>query len=89
MTIQPVGSTGAVLCFSPADLSPFGFEPGGLTLEQAVVLTRSALRGAGLDLGSVMELETYPSPEGVLILAHAASRPVRFPLRGRVPHRPT
>ncbi len=86
MTIQPVGSNGAVLCFSPADLSPF--DPHSLTPEQTMALTREGLRSVGLDLGG-MEIETYPSADGLLILAHAAARPFRFPLRGRLPRRTT
>ena len=55
MTIQPIGSASVALYITPADLKEHGLTPAGLTLEQALELTRSAFRQAGMDLASLAE----------------------------------
>lgn len=70
MTIQPIGSASVALYITPADLKEHGLTPAGLTLEQALELTRSAFRQAGMDLEGSIEIEAYPESCGVLVFAH-------------------
>lgn len=69
MTIQPIGSGSAALYITPADLKERGLTPAGLTLEQALELTRAAFRQAGLTLEGGVEIEAYPGSCGVLVFA--------------------
>ena len=69
MTIQPIGSGSAALYITPADLKERGLTPAGLTLEQALELTRAAFRQAGLALEGAIEIEAYPGSCGVLVFA--------------------
>ena len=69
MTIQPIGSSSVALYITPADLKEHGLTPAGLTLEQALKLTRSAFRQAGMDLEGAIEIEAYPESCGVLVFA--------------------
>ena len=48
MTIQPIGSASVALYITPADLEARGLTPSELTLEEALELTRSAFRQAGI-----------------------------------------
>ena len=70
MTIQPIGSASVALYITPADLKEHGLTPAGLTLEQALELTRTAFRQAGMDLEGSIEIEAYPESCGVLVFAH-------------------
>lgn len=70
MTIQPIGSASVALYITPADLKEHGLTPAGLTLEQALELTRSAFRQAGMALEGSIEIEAYPESCGVLVFAH-------------------
>ena len=70
MTIQPIGSASVALYITPADLKEHGLTPAGLTLEQALELTRTAFRQAGMDLEGAIEIEAYPESCGVLVFAH-------------------
>lgn len=74
MTIQPIGAASVALYLTPADLSEYGFTPSGLTLEQALILTRRACDRAGIVLDGSVEIEAYPECCGVLVFAHV--RPV-------------
>lgn len=69
MTIQPIGSASVALYLTPADLTPYGATPSGLTLEQALTLTRKACQQAGLALDGSVEIEAYPECCGVLVFA--------------------
>jgi hypothetical protein len=95
MTIQPIGDAGVALCLSAADLSPYGFSPSTLTLEQALSLIKDACRRAGIPLEGTVELELYPGQWGVMLFAHTGgempARPIpRRPLRrGRIRREPT
>ena len=77
MTIQPIGSASVALYITPADLKEHGLTPAGLTLEQALELTRTAFRQAGMDLEGAIEIEAYPESCGVLVFAHVRA-PERF-----------
>ena len=94
MTIQPIGDDGIALSLTPADLSPYGFTPAGLTPEQALSLARAACAQAGVPLAEAVELELYPGRREALLFLHAPrplpSRPGprRSPRRGRVRRRP-
>ena len=70
MTIQPIGSASVALYITPADLEARGLTPSELTLEEALELTRSAFRQAGLALEGTVEIEAYPERRGVLVFAH-------------------
>lgn len=70
MTIHPIGAAGIAVYLTPADLSEYGFTPASLTLKQALLLTRRACRGAGIDLTGPVEIEAYPECCGVLVFAH-------------------
>ena len=70
MTIQPIGAASVALYLTPADLSAYGFTPADLTLKQALLLTRQACRGAGIDLEGNVEIEAFPEHCGVLVFAH-------------------
>ena len=70
MTIQPIGSASVALYITPADLEARGLTPSELTLEEALGLTRSAFRQAGLALEGTVEIEAYPERRGVLVFAH-------------------
>ncbi|WP_209341434.1 adaptor protein MecA [Flavonifractor sp. AGMB03687] len=70
MTIQPIGSASVALYITPADLKEHGLTSAGLTLEQALELTRTAFRQAGIDLEGAIEIEAYPESCGVLVFAH-------------------
>lgn len=69
MTIQPIGSASIALYLTPADLTPYGFTPAGLTLQQALLLTRAACKEAGIVLDGAVEIEAYPECCGVLVFA--------------------
>ena len=69
MTIQPIGAASVALYLTHADLSEYGFTPAGLTLEQALLLTRSACADAGIVLSGSVEIEAYPECCGVLVFA--------------------
>lgn len=69
MTIQPIGSASVALYITPADLKEQGLTSAGLTLEQALDLTRSACRQAGIALEGSIEIEAYPNSCGVLVFA--------------------
>lgn len=69
MTIQPIGSASVALYITPADLKEHGLTPAGLTLEQALELTRSAFAEAGITLEGSIEIEAYPESCGVLVFA--------------------
>lgn len=73
MTIQPIGSASVALYITPADLKEHGLTPAGLTLEQALELTRTAFRQAGMALEGSIEIEAYPESCGVLVFAHVRS----------------
>ena len=77
MTIQPIGSASVALYLTPGDLRERGLTPGGLTLEEALELTRSAFRAAGLSLDGSIEIEAYPDACGVLVFARVR-RPERL-----------
>ena len=64
MTIQPIGSASVALYITPADLEARGLTPSELTLEEALELTRSAFRQAGLALEGTVEIEAYPERRG-------------------------
>ncbi len=86
MTIQPIGTAGAVLYLTPADLSQYGFTPTGLTLDQALTLTRHACRREGICLDGAVEIEVYPECCGVLVFAHARrTGPLWFTFDGLEP----
>ena len=70
MTIQPIGSASMALYITPADLEARGLTPAELTLEEALELTRTAFRQAGLALEGTVEIEAYPERRGVLVFAH-------------------
>lgn len=95
MTIQPIGAAGVALCLTAADLSPYGFSPSTLTLEQALALTKDACRRADIPLEGTVELELYPGQWGVMLFAYTGgelpARPIlRRPLRrGRIRREPT
>lgn len=74
MTIQPIGTASIALYLTPADLSKYGFTPSGLTLEQALLLTREACEHSGIVLDGAVEIEAYPEYCGVLVFARI--RPV-------------
>ena len=80
MTIQPIGSASVALYITPADLKEHGLTPAGLTLEQALELTRTAFRQAGMDLEGSIEIEAYPESCGVLVFAHVRPRRTWPPL---------
>lgn len=44
-------------------------DPGGLTLERALELTRDAFHEAGITLDGSIEIEAYPNACGVLVFA--------------------
>ncbi|MDD5938283.1 MAG: hypothetical protein PUC36_04660 [Clostridiales bacterium] len=69
MTIQPIGNASVALYITPADLAEYGYTPAGLTLAQALVLTRAACADAGIVLEGTVEIEAYPECCGVLIFA--------------------
>lgn len=76
MTIQPIGSASVALYITPADLKEHGLTPAELTLEQALELTRTAFREAGIALEGGIEIEAYPESCGVLVFARVC-RPER------------
>jgi len=69
MTIQPISAASVAVYITPADLSRYGLTPAGLTLEQALSLTREACREAGITLEGPVEIEAYPECCGVLVFA--------------------
>lgn len=69
MTIQPIGTASVALYITPADLREHGLTPAQLTLEQALELTQSAFREAGIALDGAIEIEAYPNACGVLVFA--------------------
>ena len=69
MTIQPIGSASVALYITPADLAERGLTPEDLTLEEALELTRTAFRQAGIRLEGSIEIEAYPESCGVLVFA--------------------
>lgn len=84
MTIEPIGRTGVVLYLTPADLARRGLSPGGLTLDQALELTREACRRAGVPLDGAVEIEAYPEYRGVLVFARRRA-PLWFSFDGLEP----
>lgn len=74
MTIHPIGSASAALYITPEDLEERGLTPAELTLEDALSLTRTAFRRAGLTLEGTVEIEAYPERRGVLVFAHVRPR---------------
>lgn len=70
MTIQSIGAASVALYITPADLREHGLTPAQLTLEQALELTQSAFRDAGIALDGAIEIEAYPDACGVLVFAH-------------------
>ena len=56
MTIQPIGSASVALYITPADLAERGLTPEDLTLEEALELTRTAFRQAGIRLEGSIEI---------------------------------
>lgn len=84
MTIQPIGSASVALYITPADLKEHGLTPAGLTLEQALKLTRTAFRRAGMDLEGSIEIEAYPEACGVLVFARVRAPGRRWFSFGRL-----
>ena len=72
MTIQPIGAASVALYFTGVDLAVHGSTPAGLTLAQALTLTRQACAQAGIPLRGSVEIEAYPERSGVLIFAHVS-----------------
>jgi len=67
MTVQPIDSSSAALFLTAEDLSRRGLTPEGLTLHRALELTQLAFQRAGLPCTGDLEIETYPSRDGVLM----------------------
>ena len=98
MTIQPIGNASVALYITPADLAEYGYTPAGLTLAQALVLTRAACADAGIVLEGTVEIEAYPGGCGILVFAHASpprrcwfsfdSLPVLLSAARALPHPP-
>jgi negative regulator of genetic competence, sporulation and motility len=78
MTIQPLGGAGAALYITASDLRQRGLTPGGLTLEEALTLTREAFARQGIQQEGAIEIEAYPDAQGVLVFARVRPASVQW-----------
>lgn len=79
MTIQPIGPVSALLSLSRAELLERGLHPDLLTCQQTEELARECLFSLGRNVDCVLELESYPGEDGLLLFIHTTPAVWRFP----------
>ena len=70
MTIQPIGPTASLLYLTRAELQQRGLHPDSLTHEHTASLAREGLSSLGRAADGVLELESYPDQNGLLLFIH-------------------
>ena len=87
MTVQPIDASSAALFLTTADLARRGLTPESLTLRRALELTQLAFQRLGLRCTGELEIEAYPSRDGVLVFARALPPRRRRNTRSHSAHR--
>ena len=79
MTVHPIGASALLLFAALSDLQERGLHPDSLTYEQTERLAREGLSVLGWNTNGVLELESYPGEDGLLLFIHTAPEVWRFP----------
>jgi len=70
MTMEPIGTSAAVIYITLAELRAQGLTPETMIAHDAAELARSALAEAGMQPEGKLEIEAYHAPLGVLLFVH-------------------
>ncbi len=73
MTIQPINNFNIAVYLTPDELSSRSLSAEGITLEDALSLSREALSLIAFSQHDTLEIETYPDPRGLLMFIHIIS----------------
>ena len=79
MTIQSINPTSVLLSLSREELQERGLRPDLLTRQQTEELARECLFALGRNDDSVLELESYPGEDHLLLFIHTTPAVWRFP----------
>lgn len=79
MTVHTIGASALLLYASLADLQEQGLHPDCLTYEQTENLAKECLSSLGRSADGLLELESYPGKDGLLLFIHTAPEVWRFP----------
>ena len=72
MTVHPINPTTALLYLTREQLRQRGLHPDFLTREHSIELAREGLSSIGQAAGDVVELESFPDQNGLLLFIHTA-----------------
>lgn len=70
MTIQPIGPSATLLYLTRSELQERGLHPDSLTHEHTLNLAREGLSTLGRTADDLLELESYPDKNGLLLFIH-------------------
>ena len=79
MTIHSINPASALLSVTSEELEERGLHPHLMTRQQTETLARECLFSLGWSADSALELESYPSKEGLLLFVRIAPTVWRFP----------
>ena len=70
MTIQPISPSVSLLYLTRSELQERGLHPDSLTHENTLTLAKEGLSALGLQTEDLLQLESYPDKNGLLLFIH-------------------
>ena len=70
MTIQPINPSVSLLYLTRSELQERGLHPDSLTHENTLTLAKEGLSALGLQTEDLLQLESYPDKNGLLLFIH-------------------
>ena len=82
MTMEPIGTSAAVIYITLAELRAQGLTPETMTAQAAAELARTALIETDMQAEGKLEIEAYHAPLGVLLFVHIRKKERWFSFDG-------